>query len=255
MAEQGKLRALIAGGSRDYILALKKDLERTGFFEKCTVAYSGNEALEKNETYHPDLIVTDIILRGLDGLGLLEKIQCSGSGRKCKIIVCTLACSDFIIRKAFEYGADFFLIKPFAYQTFRDTLVELLGLVSKKQCTSFGNIDAMIVEVIQRIGLPPGSKGYHYAKWAIKQLLGNPSLANHMTTKLYPAIAEQYNSTAGRVERNIRHAIEVAWNKGDLEYIEQLFGYTIDENKGKPTNTAFLVTIANFIQLRLYRIN
>lgn len=254
MTEQ-KFRAVIAGGSRDYILTIKRNLEQIGAFERCAVAYSGYEALDKIYSFHPDLIVTDIILRDLDGLSLLEKVQGCDCVKNSKIVIYTSVDTDSIIRKAFEYGADFFLIKPTSYDVFHKTIVDLLKLGDSYDQILEGSLEARIMGVIQRIGMPPGSKGYHYSQHAIKRLIEDPSLLEQITIKLYPEIAEKYGSTVGRVERNIRHAIEAAWNRGDLEYIQQLFGYTVDEEKGKPTNAAFFATVANYIQLSLYPID
>lgn len=250
-----KLQALIAGGSRDYILSIKRNLEQMSAFGRCAIAYSGYEALDKFNSLCPDLLVTDIILRGLDGLSLLEKIQGSDCAKNCKILICTSANTDSIVRKVFDYGADFFLIKPFPDEVLHETVRELLHLDGAQGGYLDGGLESRIMGVIQRIGLPPGSKGYHYSQYAIKRLVEDRSLMEQITTKLYPEIAEKYGSTVGRVERNIRHAIETAWNKGDLEYIQQLFGYTVDEEKGKPTNAAFLATVVNYIQLSMYRVN
>lgn len=255
MEQEKKLHALIVGGSREYIWPLKQALEQSGRFDRSQIAYSGSEAYEKACVAEPDLIITDIVLRGLDGLSLLEKLQQRRLHAQSKILVCTCADSEFIIRKSFEYGADFFLVKPFSRETLLHTLKELLSPNVEHAAVPTGNVEEMIQGVIQRIGLPPGSKGYHYAKTAIKYLLQDRMLLQHMTTQLYPEIAEAYGSTSSRVERNIRHAVEVAWNKGDLAYIERLFGYTVDAEKGKPTNTAFLAAVSDYIKLRMYRIN
>jgi len=250
--EQDKIyTALIVGLDRNYTQPIREVLLNTGLFSKIRVAYSGPEVNEVLTEVSPDLLITDIVLRETDGLSIVEEIRRHGNPH-CKVIICTAIASEFIIQRSFKYGADFFVQKPFAMPRLSKIVQDLMGEYYLPYCRREERQEILALGLIQRIGLPAGTKGYQYALSALKRILKDPSLLERMMTDLYPSLAEEFGTTPLRVERNLRHVIEVAWEKGDINYIEDLFGYTVDEEKGKPTTTGFLATAADYIQRSLY---
>ncbi len=257
MHSQNDLTILAACENRDYLLILKHYAQEMGIFSTFQYAFTGKEALDKFKKHRPHIFILSLILPVMDGLGVLEKIAELGIKGSSKIIVVSGVGGDFFIKKSFKYGADYFFIKPVSYEMFKNRILDLLNEEEKtdaflKDGSSMANI---ITIVIQRLGLPAGSKGYNYARYALHLILNDKKILQAMTKKLYPAIAEHFSATSSRVERDIRHAVEVAWNKGDIAYIERLFGYTVDANRGKPTNSAFFATVADYIHINLLKVN
>lgn len=262
---------LVASESKDYMLVIKNHTEKMGIFHDCRFAFNGKDALEKFREMRPDLFILDIILSEIDGLSVLETIKNEGIHGNSKIVVTSATSSEFSVNKSFDYGADFFLIKPISFFTFRGRIMDLLQYNDQKKEESMGDIEKYIVpptdvktdldqmsaitRIIQRIGFTPNMKGYKYVRYAISLGLQDEGILNKITQGLYPAVAENFNTTASRVERDIRHAVEVAWEKGDMRYIENLFGYTVDANRGKPTNSAFIAAIVDYINLNKVKID
>lgn len=249
------LSVLAVSESRDYLLIIKEHALRMGIFSSFHFAFDGKEAIEKFKQYRPNLVVTDLILPIVDGLGILEALNENGLKKDSKIIVSSGTGGDFFINKSFKYGADYFLIKPITYETFQGRVLDLFSEKSSEDALVQTSTAGMITHIIQRLGLPVGSKGYIFVRYAIELVLHDPAVLKHITKVLYPAVAKQFASTPERVERNIRHAIEVAWSKGDLAFIEKLFGYTVDADRGKPTNSAFLAAVTDYISLNLLKVD
>lgn len=246
---------LAVSDSRDYLLILKEYAARMGIFTDFYFAFDGKEALEKVEQHQPDLMVIDLILPKIDALGVLEALTERNMEKNTKVIVCSGTGGDFFVNKSFKYGADYFFIKPIAYETFRGRVMDLFMEEVEQDPLVQASTAGMITHIIQRLGLPVGSKGYKFVRYAIELVLNDATILENMTKVLYPAVAEQFGSTPQRVERNIRHAIEVAWNKGDLSFIEKLFGYTVDADRGKPTNSAFLAAVTDYITINLLKVD
>ena len=255
--QQYKIFAVSA--NRDFLLVIKRYAEKCKFFASTQFAFNGREAIDRFEQLQPDIMIIDMILPIIDGLGVLEQIQERGAKGKTKIIMVSGVSEDFFIRKSFESGADYILQKPIAYEAFYGRTRDLLekdeqenALVSFSEGESYLPI---ITKVLLKIGLSPDLKGYSFARHAIRLVLEDPSMLKSITGRLYGKIAEMYDTNTKCVERNIRHAIESAWNKGNISYIEELFGYTVDAEKGKPTNAAFIATIADYININMLRID
>ena len=245
----------------DYLLN-QKDIVVTG------IAKDGREALTLIEEKQPDLVVLDIIMPHLDGLGVLERLNSMNLTKFPRIVVLSAVGQDKITQRAITLGADYYVVKPFDMDIFtkriRDMFNDsLLGNDEpvKKQVAmtttemitapSRGPVDleTEITNIIHEIGVPAHIKGYMYLREAITMVVNDMELLSAVTKELYPSIAKKYNTTASRVERAIRHAIEVAWSRGKVDTINQLFGYTVHTTKGKPTNSEFIAMIADKLRL------
>lgn len=245
------LRLMIACSEEKHTREIEQYAKDMGIFSEIISSDNGEEALNLFFEKEPDVFVVDIILPAIDGIGILEKLHQENKKGKAKVLIMSNIGADFFVKKSFSLGADYFFVKPVYYEMFKNRVIDLLrsgakpiGFVVKRN-----TLKLVVSEIIQKLGLPVGSKGYVCARFGILSIIRDPSLMENITIRLYPLIAEEFNTTPQRVERNIRHAIEVAWGKGDIRYIEKLFGYTVDEDKGKPTNSAFLATIADYVML------
>ena len=273
--ENKKISVIIADDNKefcnilnDYLLN-QKDIVVTG------IAKDGREALEKIEEKQPDLVVLDIIMPHLDGLGVLERLHSMNLTKFPRIIVLSAVGQDKITQQAIALGADYYVVKPFDMDIFTKRIREMftsqnpanqsMNQASKMQkvqssiiddneaaVSSNGPIDleTEITSIIHEIGVPAHIKGYMYLREAITMVVNDMELLSAVTKELYPSIAKKYNTTASRVERAIRHAIEVAWGRGQVEVINKLFGYTIQGEKGKPTNSEFIAIIADRLRLK-----
>lgn len=251
---KNKVRVLIADDNKEFCNSLKSSLETAGFIEVAGVAYDGKEAYEMVLETRPDVLVTDIIMPYMDGLALLGKINSNSMlSKKPKSIVFSSMGYENIISKAMNLGASYFLAKPFEASSLIDRIndisfssVEAIGNTASR---SKNDLETNITMYIQQLGVPAHIKGYQYIRDAITMVIDDMDTINSITKLLYPTVAKHYNTTASRVERAIRHAIEVAWDRGNPDVLNELFGYTILGSKGKPTNSEFIALIADKIRL------
>ncbi len=223
-------------------------------FESCELAFDGREAVQYVERMKPDLLITSVVLPGIDGIGAISEAR-----RSCKdiaIVVSSAVQSGYVIDLAFKKGADMYITKPVEYDVFSERLRALLndrpsytGTVIR-QDNGQKRIMAIITREIQRIGISAGIKGFRYVRYAIWLTLGEDRKKS-MMGYIYPAVAQQFGTTWQCVERDIRHAIESAWIHGSISYIDEVFGFTVYADKGKPTNAAFIATVAEKIRLEL----
>jgi two-component system, response regulator, stage 0 sporulation protein A len=230
------------------------------------IAADGLEALEMIKEKKPDLVILDIIMPNLDGLGVLEKLDETKPEHMPRIIVLTAVGQDVVAQRAIALGADYYVVKPFDMEVFtrrmRQMFDNTLYNSKEKRASAFLNIDevgsemnkpadieAEITGIINGIGIPANVKGYTYLRKAIALSVNDPNLLSSMTRGLYPAIAERYNTTGSRVERAIRHAIDIAWSRGQLENMYDLFGYASTREKTKPSNGEFIAMVADRLRL------
>ena len=262
--EDSKISVLIADDNKEFCSILndyllnQKDIVVTG------IAKDGREALELIQQKQPDLVVLDIIMPHLDGLGVLEKLNGMDLDKMPRVIVLSAVGQDKITQQAITLGADYYVVKPFDMDIFTKRIREMFNtqdVETKRRsvstqvvereaaATSRGPIDleTEITSIIHEIGVPAHIKGYMYLREAITMVVNDMELLSAVTKELYPSIAKKYNTTASRVERAIRHAIEVAWGRGQVDAINKLFGYTVHNEKGKPTNSEFIAIIAEKI--------
>lgn len=226
-------------------------------------ASNGQEAYEIIKRTSPDVVVLDLIMPKVDGLSLMEMIKNDGSIIKAPFFIVTSAISnEKVIEDSFSYGAGYYLLKPFesdmvierikTCKNYNKKIPEAKKIIcaneDKKQFMD-RNIEADVTAIIHDVGVPAHIKGYQYLRYAIILSVNDSEMLNSITKILYPTIAKKFQTTASRVERAIRHAIEVAWNRGKMDTIDELFGYTIDAEKGKPTNSEFIALISDKIRL------
>lgn len=263
--ENSKISVLIADDNKefcsilnDYLLS-QRDIIVTG------VAKDGIEALTLIEEKKPDLVILDIIMPHLDGLGVLERLNSMEIDKMPRIIVLSAVGQDKITQKAINLGADYYVVKPFDMDIFTKRIREMFNgniqesirrtsstfqSESRPQHKEHLDLETEITNIIHEIGVPAHIKGYMYLREAITMVINDMELLSAVTKELYPSIAKKYNTTASRVERAIRHAIEVAWGRGQVDAINKLFGYTIHNEKGKPTNSEFIAIIADKLRLK-----
>lgn len=258
-----KLNVAIADDN-ERILQLLDDLLNTqDDIEVVGKAKNGEEAYEIIKNKEPDVVLLDIIMPKLDGLSVMSKVNADKSIKKHPAFVVLSAIGqEAITDDAFNLGANYYIMKPFDNEMVINRIKHIKNNMGKKIHESRKinayeskmeyierNLESDVTNVIHEIGVPAHIKGYQYLRDAIIMSINDMDMLNSITKILYPSIAKKYQTTASRVERAIRHAIEVAWSRGKMDTIDALFGYTINTGKGKPTNSEFIALIADKIRL------
>ena len=238
-------KILLADNSEEFRLLLRRTLEDTGEFQVVGDTGDGDEAWELIQITKPDVVVMDMILPGLDGMSLLQRIP-----KEIKCIVLSAFCSQNMVQELTRMGAWYFIPKP----AHMDSLLDRIRQATHDSSVlSLPTLEAEVTAILHEVGVPAHIKGYQYVREAIIIVVQNMDAINAVTKVLYPEVAKRFNTTPSRVERAIRHAIEVAWDRGDLETLQGYFGYTVNSAKGKPTNSEFIAMIAD--RIRLHRKN
>lgn len=247
------IKILIADDNREFCELLKEFISQEDDFLLVGVASNGVEALEIIEKEKPDLVVLDIIMPHLDGIGVLEKIATNGMEPRPKVIMLTAFGQQNVTQRAIELGADYYILKPFDFEVLANRIRQLVDGETITQYTppvkTTKNLDVAVTNIIHEMGVPAHIKGYQYLREAIKMVVEEVSLLGGVTKELYPLIAQKYATTPSRVERAIRHAIELAWDRGNTEMMNKFFGYTINLERGKPTNSEFIAMIADKLRI------
>lgn len=266
-----KTRVLIADDNQDFSRTLSSYINAQEDMEVIAMAKDGNEAIDMINTNNPDVALLDIIMPHLDGLGVLEKINGKDVSKKPVCIMLSAVGQDKITQRAISLGADYYVVKPFDIELLIKRIKEIKFHKPSQQtnyfvtkeikpqyielsaddCKKEENLEALVTNVIHEVGVPAHIKGYQYLREAIMMVVNDIDVINQITKSLYPKIAYKYNTTPSRVERAIRHAIEVAWGRGQQETVENIFGYTVSAAKGKPTNSEFIAMIADKLRLEL----
>ncbi|MBE7022763.1 MAG: sporulation transcription factor Spo0A [Ruminococcaceae bacterium] len=271
-----KISVVIIEDNKTLCQSLKSDIDETTDLETVGIAHDGLDGLELIQNQLPDVVILDVVMPRMDGLELLEQLQKTELLKKPAYIVISAISHDNITRKALQLGAQYYLVKPlqnsdvllkrirqvvqntaavresgvFSSMQESFSLVDSHGL-KNTESLSTDNLEAIITGVIHEIGVPAHIKGYNYLREAISLCIQDKEFINSITKLLYPTVARNYQTTSSRVERAIRHAIEVAWSRGREEILNSIFGYTIDTNKGKPTNGEFIAMISDSIRLKM----
>jgi two-component system, response regulator, stage 0 sporulation protein A len=265
--EDTKISVIIADDNKEFCNILSDYLLNQRDIVVIGVAKDGLEALKLIEQKKPDLVVLDIIMPYLDGLGVLEKLSSMNLDPMPRVIVLSAVGQDKITQRAIALGADYYVVKPFDMDVFTKRIRELFNNTinsneSRKTISISDSgkpsenrneptdLELEITGIIHEIGVPAHIKGYMYLREGITMVVNDMELLSAVTKELYPNIAKKYNTTASRVERAIRHAIEVAWSRGQVDTINRIFGYTIHNDKGKPTNSEFIAMVADKLRLK-----
>lgn len=271
---QKPIRVLVADDNRELVEVLKEYINRQEDMQMIGVAYHGNEALDLIYRDQPDVVILDIIMPHLDGLGVLEKLK--SDIQRPRVIILTAFGQESMTQRAVSLGADYFILKPFDLESLgkrirqlqgRDNVNNLILPNSGNQINvsssvsipaannelSSHNLEVEVTRMIHQMGVPAHVKGYQYLRDAIVSVVQEVSLLGAVTKELYPMIAEKYGTTASRVERAIRHAIELAWDRGNIDFMNRFFGYTINVDRGKPTNSEFIAMVADKLRMANYR--
>jgi sporulation transcription factor Spo0A len=252
-----KIRVCIADDNRDLASLIESYINGEEDMETVGIATNGRECLQLIEKLKPDVLLLDIIMPHLDGLAVLEQLQ--NEPDRPHVIMLTAFGQEDVTKKAVELGASYFVLKPFDMEQLASAIRKVKrGMGAKTVSPIPGlaepakngkSLDATITSIIHEIGVPAHIKGYIYLREAISMVYHDIELLGSITKVLYPDIAKKYNTTASRVERAIRHAIEVAWNRGNIESISKLFGYTVSMSRAKPTNSEFIAMVADKLRL------
>ncbi len=258
---QKKVSIVIADDNKEFRLILKDFLMSKNCFDVVDMADDGLKAVESIEKHEPDILILDIIMPHLDGLGVLEKLHKKELRKFPKVIILSAVGHDKVTQRAINMGVDYYIVKPFNFESFAERLLQISELetsrvqnksketVYNEKANEEISLEVKITEILHEVGVPAHIKGYQYLRTSIIEVVKNIELLGAITKELYPNIAAMYCTTPSRVERAIRHAIEVAWTRGKIETINNIFGYTIHNNKGKPTNSEFIAMISDKLRL------
>jgi two-component system response regulator (stage 0 sporulation protein A) len=260
-----KIQIVIADDNKEFGDILFEYLSSQNDLEVVGMARDGVEALDMIVAKTPDIAILDIIMPHLDGLGVLEKLNSMQMKKRPLFIILSAVGQDKITQRALSLGAEYYIVKPFDM----DVLVSRIRQLKENNNSSVirsdyipesrpaarnnpqRNLEVEVTSIMHEIGVPAHIKGYQYLRDAIMMVVKDLDVINSITKQLYPNIAHEYNTTPSRVERAIRHAIEVAWGRGQVEAIDALFGYTVSIGKGKPTNSEFIAMVADKLRLEM----
>lgn len=265
-----KVTILIADDNQEFARTLANYIQEQEDMEVIGLAKDGEEAIDMITNIAPDVVLLDVIMPHLDGIGVLEKINMIKSEKKPTCIMLSAVGQDNITQRAISLGAEYYVVKPFDIELLIKRIRQLKEFKPSQNSNNFisreiknqyielnnssdeeKNLEALVTNIIHEVGVPAHIKGYQYLREAIIMVVKDIDVINQITKSLYPQIAFKFNTTPSRVERAIRHAIEVAWGRGDQKTVENIFGYTISAAKGKPTNSEFIAMIADKLRLEL----
>ena len=243
------IKIIIADDNKNFSENLEQFLESNEDMTVVGMTNNGLDALKMVEELEPDILILDLILPRLDGLGVLNHLN--GMTHRPKVIISTAMGQENMTQEAVRLGIDYFLLKPYDFQTISMRIHQLAGggMAVTPPAASAGNYDVEVTSILHQMGVPVHIKGYQYLRDAIVFVIEDINLLGAVTKELYPMIAEKYNTTASRVERAIRHGIELAWDRGNIDLMNKYFGYTIDVERGKPTNSEFIAMIADKLKM------
>lgn len=260
-----KIKVAVADDNRDLLKAIENYFANHDEIELVATAQNGKVCMKMLEENEPDVLLLDIIMPHLDGLAVLELLHKQDRLLNMQVIMLTAFGQEDVMKQAVDFGAAYFMLKPFEFEQLELKIKQCAQVPTKqveqqrssvlqpKKATKIDQrqLDTTITSIIKEIGVPAHIKGYVYLREAIQMVYYDIELLSSVTKILYPDIATKFNTTPSRVERAIRHAIEVAWNRGNYESISEMFGYTVHHLKSKPTNSEFIAMIADKIRIEL----
>ncbi len=255
---KNKLKVIIADESADFGQNCAKVLKSYGM-EVVLCEKDGAKLLYEIDRQNTDIVIADVFMRNIDIFGVLNKLN--DKDAKCRPMVMVMSSFDnpMLEKQALEAGAAYYFLKPIDINTMAQRIIHISGwknekaplIVNKSAVATDIDLEILITDIIHQIGIPAHIKGYHYLRDAIMMSVKDNSMISSVTKILYPTVAKKNDTTSSRVERAIRHAIEVAWDRGDIDTLNSYFGYTIQNSRGKPTNSEFIAMISDKIRLNL----
>ena len=254
-----KYKTILADNNREYLRLITEFLNETGVFDIQDYAFDGQQAYELVMKHRPDLLIFDLIMPAYDGFAVLEELDRNGYDANTKFVMTSAISLDFILKKAENFNIDYLFLKPFKREIFNKRVLEIMKHKSSVVTVFDSNVrkdpKEIVTKHIKTVGITANVKGYYYLRDAILSVHENFELLSRLTTGVYVSVAKKYNSTPQRVERAMRHAIESAWNRGDIKILQEFFGYTILDSKGKPTNGEFIAMLADKLNTELKHID
>lgn len=245
-----KIRLLMIDDNVQLVDMVKEYFSNSNRIDVVITANDGEDGVKKiidNEGKY-DLILLDLIMPNKDGLYVLEELKKRNIDKK--VIVATSYNAPDVIRKVSEYGVSFYVLKPFDLGELEKRILEAFKVLDSKSVNLYhNNVQIAITKMLHELGMPSHIKGYQYIREGVCMIYNDPNVIGGITKELYPDLASKFEITVSRVERAIRHAIEVSWNRGNWDYMEELFGHSVDIDKAKPTNSEFLATVADKLRL------
>ena len=252
-----KLKVVIAENGTELGKSCEKALKGYGM-DVIMCEKDGSLLLEKIRTEKPDVVLADIFMQNQDILGVLDESKKTDAKERPMIMAMSSFDNPRLEKETLNAGASYYFLKPFDINAMAERIIRLSGwrneispVVVKDNVVTDPELELMVTEIIHQIGVPAHIKGYHYLREAIILSVKNSEIINSVTKLLYPTVAKNHGTTSSRVERAIRHAIEVAWDRGDIDVLNSYFGYTIQNDRGKPTNSEFIAMISDKLRLRL----
>ena len=263
------MKVLICDDNKDFVSMIYEFLSAQEGIEIVGIAYDGNETLEKINSLNPDVILLDVIMPELDGVGVMQRLAESNMPNPPAVIVLSAISQDKMIKEAIELGAYCFMLKPFEpdllVRRIKSTYEERMKNSSSKMNltgskTQFINVprtntafdaEVEVTNLMHSIGIPANISGHQYLREAILLVIEDRGMIGGITKELYPSVAKKHKTTSTKVERAIRHALEVSWSRGRMDLFERECGYNITENRGKPTNGEFIAMAADLVRMKL----
>jgi two-component system response regulator (stage 0 sporulation protein A) len=249
-----KPRVLIADSNSEFRIQCVQSLKRLDI-EIVAEASDGQEAFAKMVRTKPNVVISDLYLGKIDGVGLIRSAKTQMPDDFPAFIMLASFTSQNLFEECCEAGAAYCMLKPIDYNALADRVKRLNDKTRRRAPAKVpmrenSDLEAQVTKIIHQIGVPAHIKGYQYLRTAIIMAITDNEVINSVTKVLYPTVAKQYGTTSSRVERAIRHAIEVAWDRGDLDVLNSFFGYTVQNSRGKPTNSEFIAMIADNLRLK-----
>ena len=252
-----KLKVVIAENGTELGKSCEKALKGYGM-DVIMCEKDGSLLLEKIRTEKPDVVLADIFMQNQDILGVLDEIKKTDAKERPMIMAMSSFDNPRLEKETLNAGASYYFLKPFDINAMAERIIRLSGwrneispVVVKDNVVTDPELELMVTEIIHQIGVPAHIKGYHYLREAVILSVKNSEIINSVTKLLYPTVAKNHGTTSSRVERAIRHAIEVAWDRGDIDVLNSYFGYTIQNDRGKPTNSEFIAMISDKLRLQM----
>ena len=252
-----KVRLYVVDDNESLVMMLKDFLEDNEKIELVGTSHDGESGVEYIKSHKDtfDILLLDLIMPKKDGLYVLEQLKAENIYKP--TIVCTSFNADETIKRVAKFDPKYFVLKPFDLNDLEFKILDAMKMAEHESAYNTGsnNLEISITKLLHGLGVPSHIKGYQYIREGIIQMYNNPDIIGAITKELYPNIAIKFDTTVSRVERAIRHAIEVSWNRGDIDLMDDIFGHSVDYDRAKPTNSEFIVTISDKLRLELSKIS